>query len=150
MTDSESDKGENLADIWEKLFGQSPEHGYEFKSMDITLAWRAIIIQWTCSGVGFGELTFIFDSERGLRIDDEMMGEEFVLAAINEATKRMAEGQKAYISKGLSEKGPQYTESIDGNEKLIESILLTFKYYLRNNPGAINNVSSDSNDSEPE
>lgn len=143
-------------DIFEKAFGKAPLRGYEFKYLDFQLGWQAIVLSWGCSGVGFGELAFIFDRNQGLTIDDECMGKEFVLVSIEEVIKRINEGQKASVFTHWDEtQGPQYKESEEGVEKFIESSLLMFKYYLLNKPGIINDerfkhssVDDDSTDSE--
>jgi hypothetical protein len=125
---------ETAPDIFEKLFGKPPESGYEYNYLKFHLGWRAVIIQWGCKGVGFGELVFIFDPERGLQIDHECMGREFTLFTIDEAVRRIENGQKLEVAKrGLSDLQFEYTESVEENEEFIKNMLLTFRYYIVSN-----------------
>ena len=46
------------------------------------------IINWGCKGIGFGEATFLNDKERGLIVETECMGREFLEALMKEFVKR--------------------------------------------------------------
>jgi hypothetical protein len=118
-------------DIFEKLFGNRPEDGsYIFTSLNYTLGWGGVVLSWSCQGIGFGEIAFIFDSEKGLDIDDECMSKEFVLKAIDEAEERIKKGQKASVTLFCEKEGIRYEESKESNELFIKNVLLTFKKYI--------------------
>lgn len=81
--------GEEPKDIFEKIFGKKPASGFIFKHLDVTFGWRAIIIKWSAQGIGFGELTFIFDKDNGLVMDIECMDDEFIHACVSETITRL-------------------------------------------------------------
>lgn len=121
-------------DIFEKLFGKKPENGnYIFNHIDYSLGWGAVVISWSCQGIGFGEIAFCFDSEKGLDIDDECMGKQFVLSAISEAEQRIKSGQKAIRYIFCEKEGIKYEESKEENELFIKNVILTFKKYILEN-----------------
>lgn len=47
------------------------------------------IIRWGCKGIGFGEATFVNDKERGLIVETECMGKEFLEALMKEFVSRV-------------------------------------------------------------
>lgn len=115
-------------DIFEKLFGNRPEDGsYIFNRLDYSLGWGALVLSWSCQGIGFGEIAFRFDPEKGLDIDDECMSKEFVLKAISEAEDRIKKGQKSVVTLFCEKEGIKYEESKESNELFIKNVLLTFK-----------------------
>lgn len=137
-------------DIFEKVFGEEPERGYEFRSVSFTIGSRAIVIGWSAKGIGFGELCLIF-TENGLEVDTEMMNNDFVEAVLDEVITRIDGGQKArkwadislwekikYASWKLIKKEIPYPEvmgykevqSKEGREDFIKSICLAFKYHI--------------------
>lgn len=117
--------------IFEKLFGKEPEDGnYIFNYLDYSIGWGSVVLSWSCQGIGFGELAFCFDPEKGLDIDDECMGKEFVLCAIDEVVSRVEKGQKAVVSSFYENEGIKYYESKESNEIFIKNVLLTFKKYI--------------------
>lgn len=121
----------NGVDIFEKLFGKKPEKGiFVFNQLDYILGWGALVIRWSCQGIGFGEIAFIFDPEKGLDIDDECMGKEFVLKAIEEAELRIKKGQKSLTILFSEKEGIRYGDSKEDNELFIKNVLLTFKKYI--------------------
>jgi hypothetical protein len=117
--------------IFEKLFGNKPEDGgFMFNSLDYTLGWCGVVLSWSCQGIGFGQIAFRFDPEKGLDIDDECMSKEFVLKAITEAEDRIKKGQKASVTLFCKKEGIKYEESKENNELFIKNVLLTFKKYI--------------------
>jgi hypothetical protein len=123
-----------MSDFFEKLFGKKPEDGsFIFTHMDYSLGWGAVVLSWSCQGIGFGEIAFRFDPENGLDIDDECMSKEFVLCAIDEAENRIKSGQKAVRYVFCDKEGIKYEESKEQNELFIKNVLLTFKKYIIEN-----------------
>lgn len=136
--------------ILEKLFGKEPVSGYEFRYVSFKICHSAIVFQWSCTGIGFGEHALIFDSEKGFDIDTECMGTEFSHALYDEACRLIDAGQKAKKWKKISTierkwqefrylvlKKPKYPEcmgykeieSQDGNEEFIKNVILAFRSY---------------------
>lgn len=122
-------------DFFTKAFGKKPKKGYKFTGLGYSFGFRSIVISWSCQGVGFGQLALIFD-ETGLKIDSECMSNEFVLAALKEAIKRLKKGQKADKWDFSSGTGV-CVESKEAHEDFIKSVCQTFYHYVKHNPDLI-------------
>lgn len=130
-----SEENKDPKNIFEKLFGQEPESGYIFRGLQFSLGHRAVVISWSCQGIGFGELALIF-SEAGMDMDTECMGNDFVVAALDETIKRIENGQKAVTYDFTDDGDMVHKETLDRNEDFIKSICQTFKFYILNNKPA--------------
>lgn len=138
-------------DIFEKFFGKKPEVGYEFTYLTYKICSSAIVFEWGCKGVGFGEYALIFSPEKGLDLDTECMSDDFGIALLDEAVKRIDNKQKAvtWADINLYEKcrdkvfswfgkqagypqcmGYKQVDSKDGHEEFIKNICLAFKFFL--------------------
>jgi len=78
----------NGPDLFERAFGKEPKVGYDFKSVEIGCYWRAIVIRWSATGIGFGEIALVIEDKK-IKIDTECMSKEFCDALIAEAVKKI-------------------------------------------------------------
>lgn len=75
-------------DIFEKLFGEKPKKGYEITYTNTSCGWRAIVIQWSAKGIGFGDLAIVFENGV-IYAETECMSKEFCDAVIKKACENL-------------------------------------------------------------
>ena len=92
-------------DMWEKTFGKLPETGYVFNGIQVSLGWRALCINWSAQGIGFGEVALYIENQK-IKIDDEYSGKDFCDALIDAAVKKLKAEEEEEIKK------PEYQEEI--------------------------------------
>ena len=111
-------------DIFEELVGDKPENGYEFTSVEVYIGHRAICVNWSAKGIGFGGVDFVYDEDNGLEVHKECMSREFV-AALYDYLK-IQQKTKTLIIKEMTEDGEDSRDLVQVNPNFIMASLYVF------------------------